>query len=269
MGNHLHLAVERGPVKLSRVMLALQSAYTQWFNRRHGRVGHLFQGRYKSFLVEKDRYLLALVRYIHRNPVEAGLARRAQDYAWSSDRYYRRGRAPEWLDVDRVLPLLGASRRIAGARYRRLMGEEVAESYEGLQSYAQAIKGDEAFAQRTMREAGRSKCRVRVLTEAQVVSGVAGGLGMKPRELMRAGRQRAESRARLIAAYLGRAIGGIPVSRTAKYFGREESTFVRGVLRLEEKLRTDANLRRQVAPGQRSPSKPNNTGSTRLTPLNS
>jgi chromosomal replication initiation ATPase DnaA len=145
----------------------------------------------------------------------------------------------------------------------------MAESYEGLQSYAQAIKGDEAFAQRTMREAGRSKCRVRVLTEAQVVSGVAGGLGMKPRELMRAGRQRAESRARLIAAYLGRAIGGIPVSRTAKYFGREESTFVRGVLRLEEKLRTDANLRRQVAPGQRSPSKPNNTGSTRLTPLNS
>jgi chromosomal replication initiation ATPase DnaA len=70
---------------------------------------------------------------------------------------------------------------------------------------------------------------------------------MKPRELMRAAHQRAESRARLIAAYLGRAIGGIPVSRTAKYFGREESTFVRGVLRLEEKLRTDANLRRQVA----------------------
>ncbi len=84
------LAVERGPVTLSRVMLALQSAYTQWFNRRHGRVGHLFQGRYKAFLIEKDRYLLALIRYIHRNPVEAGLARRPQDYAWSSDRYFRR-----------------------------------------------------------------------------------------------------------------------------------------------------------------------------------
>jgi putative transposase len=247
MGNHLHLAVERGPVNLSRVMLALQSAYTQWFNRRHGRVGHLFQGRYKSFLVEKDRYLLALVAYIHRNPVEAGMARRAQDYAWSSDRYYRRGRAPGWLDVDRVLPLLGPTRRIATARYRRLMGEEVAESYEDLQSHAQAIKGDEAFAERVLREAGRSKSRVRGLTEAWVASAVAVSLGMKPRDLMSAGRQRADSRARLIAAYLGRAIGGIPVSRTAKYFGREESTFVRGVLRLEEKLKTDANLRRRVA----------------------
>jgi putative transposase len=82
MDNHLHLAVERGPTNLSRVMLALQSAYTQWFNRRHGRVGHLFQGRYKAFLIEKDRYLVALVRYIHRNPLGAGSASGPQDYAW-------------------------------------------------------------------------------------------------------------------------------------------------------------------------------------------
>ncbi len=76
---------------------------------------------------------------------------------------------------------------------------------------------------------------------------VAVGLGMKRRDLMSAGRQRTESRARLIAACLGRAIGGVTVSRTAKYFGREGSTFSRGVLRLEEKLRTDANVRRHVA----------------------
>src|SRR5713101_837764 len=119
MGNHLHLAVERGPALLSRVMLALQSGYTQWFNRRHGRVGHLFQGRYKAFLIEKERYLLALVRYIHRNPLEAGLARRAHEYEWSSDRYYRRGKGPEWLDLDVVLALFGRGGKIAVARYRR------------------------------------------------------------------------------------------------------------------------------------------------------
>ncbi len=155
MGNHLHLAVERGATKLSRVMLALQSAYTQWFNRRHDRVGHLFQGRYKAFVIEKDRYLLALVRYIHRNPVEAGLARRPQDYPWSSDRYYRRGQAPEWLDVDDVLPLLGQSRRVAVARYRRLMGGEVEETYESLKAYAQAIKGDD----RQEADGGKGRCR--------------------------------------------------------------------------------------------------------------
>ncbi len=69
MDNHVHLAIERGKVPLSRIMAGLQSSYTQYFNRRHGRSGHLFQGRYKAFLVEKDRYALALVRYIHENPV--------------------------------------------------------------------------------------------------------------------------------------------------------------------------------------------------------
>jgi hypothetical protein len=246
MGNHLHLAVERGPAMLSRVMLALQSGYTQWFNRRHGRVGHLFQGRYKAFLIEKERYLLALVRYIHRNPVEAGLARRPQDYAWSSDRYYRRGRGPEWLDADHVLPLLGATRRIAVARYRKLMGEEVEETYESLKAYARAIKGDELFAERLLREAGVAPV-VRRLTEAKIASAVAAGLGVRLEDLGSGSRQRALSGARLIAAYLGRAISGIPVSRMAKYFGREESTFVRGVLRLEERLTTDTDLRKDVA----------------------
>jgi REP element-mobilizing transposase RayT len=245
MGNHLHLAVERGPTKLSRVMLALQSAYTQWFNRRHGRVGHLFQGRYKAFLIEKDRYLLALVRYIHRNPLEAGLATRAEDYAWSSDRYYRLRKPPDWLDVDRVLPLLGPTRRVAMARYRRLMGDQVEESYEDVKSYAQAIKGDEAFADRVLRESGVPPIVVK-LTEAKVVSVVAAGLGVGVSDLIGGGRQRSLSRARNIAAYIGRAAGGIPVARMARYFGREESTLARGVVKLEETFANESAVRRTV-----------------------
>jgi putative transposase len=245
MGNHLHLAVERGPTNLSRVMLVLQSAYTQWFNRRHGRVGHLFQGRYKAFLIEKDRYLLALIRYIHRNPLGAGLASRAQDYAWSSDRYYRASRPPAWLDVERVLPLLGPTRRVATARYRKLMGDQVEESYEDIQSYAQAVKGDKAFADRVLREGGKSPV-VRSLTEAKVASAVAAELGLKLPDLLSRGRQRIASRARHIAAYLGRAAGGIPVARMARYFGRDESTLIRGVLLLEESLTKDPALRRSV-----------------------
>ena len=62
MDNHVHLAIERGPELLSRIMLTLQSGYTQRFNKRHDRVGHLFQGRYKAFLVDRDQYLFALVR---------------------------------------------------------------------------------------------------------------------------------------------------------------------------------------------------------------
>ena len=245
MGNHLHLAVERGSTSLSRVMLALQSSYTQWFNRRHGRVGHLFQGRYKAFLVERDRYLLALVRYIHRNPLGAGLASRTQDYAWSSDRYYRLSKSPKWLYVEGVLPLLGPTRRVATARYRKLMGEDVANDYEHVESYAQAIKGDKAFADRVLDEAGKSPL-VKRITEARVASAVASALGLRLADLMSGGRQRAASRGRHIAAFLGRAACGIPVARMARYFGREESTFVRGVLRLEGNMREDSALRRSV-----------------------
>ena len=91
MDNHVHLAVETGKAPLSRIMACLQSSYTQYFNRHYGRVGHLFQGRYKAFLVEKDRYALALLRYIDENPVKAGVAATAQAYRWSSDRDYREG----------------------------------------------------------------------------------------------------------------------------------------------------------------------------------
>jgi putative transposase len=245
MGNHVHLAVERGPVRLSRVMLALQSGYTQWFNRRHGRVGHLFQGRYKAFLVEKDRYVLALLRYIHRNPVEARLVERVEQFAWSSDRYYRRGRGPDWLDLDCVLPLLGPTRRVAVSKYRRLMGEEEGESYESLRSYAQAIKGGEAFAQRVLQEAGEP-IRKAALTEATVASVVARELGLRLEDLRSERRHRDASRARIVAAYLGRAVSALPVSRMARYFGRDESTLVRGVLKLEEKLKSDTSLRRRL-----------------------
>ena len=76
---------------------------------------------------------------------------------------------------------------------------------------------------------------------------MAAGLGVRLEDLGSGSRQRVFSRARLIAAYLGRAVGAIPVSRMANYFGREESTFVRGVLRLEEKLTSDSRLRKSVA----------------------
>ena len=123
MGNHVHLAIETGKVPLSKVMAGQQSSYTQYFNWRHERVGHLFQGRYKAFLVEKDPYALALIRYIHDNPLKAGLVEKAEQYGWSSDRFYRSGKGPAWLDMDRILRMLGRSRSGAVREYRRLMRE--------------------------------------------------------------------------------------------------------------------------------------------------
>ena len=73
MSNHVHLLLETGSEPLSKFMQGLQQSYTQYFNRKHRKVGHLFQGRYRAIVCEKDQYLLTLVRYIHLNPIRAKL----------------------------------------------------------------------------------------------------------------------------------------------------------------------------------------------------
>jgi REP element-mobilizing transposase RayT len=246
MDNHVHLALERGPVSLSRIMLTLQSSYTQWFNRRHGRVGHLFQGRYKSFLVEKERYLLALLRYIHENPVKAGVVKRPQDFRWSSDRCYRRGTGPAWLDLDRALEMLAPGRTEALARYRQMMHRGTRPLYEEAAAVARAIKGGDDFAQRMMLEFEEPVPRTRAWTMEDLAGSVAAASRLSVEALKRRGQCKRPSRARAIAAYLARKEAGIPVARMARFFGRDNSTLVRGVLRLEAELIHDERLRARL-----------------------
>ena len=246
MDNHVHLAIETGRFPLSRIMAGLQSSYTQAFNRRHRRVGHLFQGRYKALLVERDLYLLGLVRYIHRNPVEAGVVERAADYRWSSDRFYRRGGGPEWLDLDRVLPMLGRGRFAAARGYRALMNEEPAESYEEARIIGQLVVGEEDFARRVLRAAHDPVLVRRGLTEASVARRVAAETGQSLAELRGPGRRRDLSEARAIAAYAGKRVGGISLARAARYFRRDPSTLVRDVGQLEEALKDSGELQGRV-----------------------
>jgi putative transposase len=112
MGNHFHLVIETAEATLSRGMQKLNGLYAQGFNRKHRRVGHLFQGRFYAKLVEEERYLLQLVRYVARNPVEAGLVRSAGDWAWSSHRATAgQAEAPPWLDVAWTLGHFGGLSR--------------------------------------------------------------------------------------------------------------------------------------------------------------
>lgn len=102
MGNHFHLAIRVGQITLSTVMQRVLTTYSSYFNRRHGRTGHLFQARYKAIICVDDAYLAALIRYIHMNPVRAGIAQRPEDWPWSSLRLKGKGEdspcAPEDFD---------------------------------------------------------------------------------------------------------------------------------------------------------------------------
>ena len=124
MTNHYHLLVETPEANLARGMRQLNGVYTQRFNRRHKRVGHVFQGRYKAILVEKDAYLLELARYIVLNPVRARMVKTPKDWAWSS---YRASagltEGPTWLCTDKLLATLGRVRHRAVERYRAFVAE--------------------------------------------------------------------------------------------------------------------------------------------------
>ncbi|MGH1430765.1 MAG: transposase [Neptuniibacter sp.] len=104
MDNHYHLLIETAEANLSKGMRHLNGVYTQWFNRTFGRVGHLFQGRYKAILVDSDSYLLELCRYIVLNPVRSRMCHDASEWPWSSYRSTAGLCQPyEFLTVEPVL----------------------------------------------------------------------------------------------------------------------------------------------------------------------
>ena len=104
MGNHYHLLIKTNRANLSKCMQWLGVTYTRRFNLRHSRSGHLFQGRFKSIIVQNDVYLLGLSCYIHRNPLRAGVVTRLADYSWSSYRSYAyRRKSPDWLATNLIL----------------------------------------------------------------------------------------------------------------------------------------------------------------------
>jgi len=124
MSNHYHLLVETPEGSLSRGMQLLNGVYTQWFNRRHQRVGHLLQGRFKAILVEKEPYLLQLARYIVLNPVRAKMVRSARDWPWSSYRATAgQADSPEFLTTSWIQSQFDENPTSAARAYRMFVSQ--------------------------------------------------------------------------------------------------------------------------------------------------
>src|SRR4030043_2119461 len=125
MKNHLHLLVEVEEIPLSRIMQSLLFRYTGYFNRRYREGGHLFQGRYKAIVCDKDAYLLELVRYIHLILVRAKMVKGPEDYAWTGHLSYLGKEKDHLIDEDLVLNQFSENRSSARRRYRQFVGEGV------------------------------------------------------------------------------------------------------------------------------------------------
>lgn len=146
MGNHYHLLLETSEANLAQGIRQLNGVYAQYFNRRHGLVGHLFQGRYGAILVDKETYLLELARYIVLNPVRARLVAQPQDWRWSS---YRLTVAnlpcPAWLDTTSLLSRFGTGLPAARAAYIAFVAAGMGGGSPFSHTFRQLILGSDAF----------------------------------------------------------------------------------------------------------------------------
>lgn len=260
MGNHYHLLVKTLRANLGRAMRHLNGVYTQRHNRLLKTDGTLFRGRYKAILVEVDSYLLQVSRYIHRNPVEAGLVVQAQDYPWSSYRaYLRLEPSPPWLQTAKVLSMV--SRYQPEHRYQAFieagLDEETAAYYSSARQ--KPILGTEAFRQARLAEQDLTISELPELRYPDqspaletIIAQVAEDFGVTPDSPLHAQRgRRAPTIARAVAICLARNPGGHALRDIAAAFHLAHYTAVAVTIkRLHARMAKDqalANRIRQLA----------------------
>jgi hypothetical protein len=243
MPNHVHLLLETGQVPLAPFMQGVQQSYTQYFNRRYDQVGHLFQGRYQAIVCEKDRYLLALVRYIHVNPVRAQLVRQPEEYPYSGHAVHLRGQATELIDPTAVIGLLGGR----GA-YRRFVQEGMGEGFrvEYYKVADQQVLGGAGFAESLQRREKESPTPPAKRSLGQALKTLAKHLDTTPALLRSPDRSWEVSRGRTLLAYTLVRRLGFPLTVVAAHLGRDAATVSTLLSRLADRMQGDPEIRGEV-----------------------
>lgn len=245
MPNHVHLLLEPGRVPVSKIMQGLQQSYVAYFNRTYRTVGHVFQGRYKALLCDRDRYLLALVRYLHLNPTRAGLVENPKAWRWSSHHQYL-GKAEEPRVVTgAVLGQFHRDPSLARKQYAEFVRDAGVGEHDPTfyQAIGQRFIGDERFVEQ-LEKAQRLSVPPLPLAVSlrEVEQAVAERLGLTLAELHRPGRQRRPALARSLVAHLARGIGGIPLVRVAQRYRRDPVTLTLGVQALLRRIERESPL---------------------------
>ena len=236
MTNHVHLAIQAGAEPLAGFMSLLASNYARKTNLRKRRSGHLFERRYRAILVQEDSYLLPLIRYIHLNPIRAGMVDMPAGYRWSSHHAYMGGPRPHWLTTGTALSLFASDEARARRRYARFMGQtpdpdmvrrlqsgsKTDDRVLGTDQWLTQVLGDVAdpLEQRSLDELVSDTCASHGIDEPQLAS---------------------PSRARHLAAIraeiaLAATTNGIAsISEVARRFGRAQPTLSRAMCRLRDR----------------------------------
>lgn len=231
MPNHLHLLIEMQDDPVSRIMQRVLTSYSQFYNRKYKKIGHLFQGRYKSILCQTDKYLGELVRYIHLNPVRARLVKRPEKYHYSGHRAYIGLDDSGLVDVEPVLRHFGANKKRAVEVYIRFVEASLGEKSQG-QYYRAAegrVLGSEEFLEQTRHRIGEHKA-VRPgfnrISVDELLSAAVRSSGLSLQQLCSKSKERRTVAAKEAVILLGRE-GGLSNRELAESLGIDPSAVTR------------------------------------------
>ena len=244
MNNHEHLFVETPEANLAAGMQFLNGAYTSYFNRRHRRAGHLFQGRYKAQLVEEEGYYLEVSRYLHLNPVRAGCVERPQQYRWSSYAgYHDPRRTLDWITYGNVLGEFASDRKRARTAYRRFVsaGVEQKPASPFSKAFRGVVVGSEKFLDRVREMLGEHEAdpaipqlgQLRAMPSLETIGQVvADEFGVEVGDWAKG--RRSDNVSRAMAAYLARRRFGYRAKDVASALGYSSAAGVaQAVKRIE------------------------------------
>ena len=252
MTNHYHLLIETPEANLSRAMHYINGAYTSYLNMRKKRSGHLFQGRYKSIIVDSDSYLLELSRYLHLNPVSAGMVDKPADYPYSSCNAYLTSGKEDVVHRALVWGMLSTKKREAPARYREFVENMEApqntfkEVYGGMAlGSIDFIKGVLARVEEDIsgkREISNRKALTSPSKTDGVIDGVASYYNIKRDALFEGG----QNHYRKIVIYLLNRYTGASNPEIGELFGISYSAVAKVCQRLSRQMERDKQLRVEV-----------------------
>ncbi len=245
MDNHYHLLIETPAGNLSQIMQHINGAYTTYFNVKRQRSGHLFQGRYKSILVQADEYAKELSRYIHLNPVRAGLSETPEEYEWSSYSYYAvRKEKPAWLSTDFILGYFGEKHSVAQRNYKDYASSLLEQEYKnplsdisysailGISDFVNEIK-DKFFSNK---KHDRNLPVLKELTNRLSMDAISKGVDSIV--------EKNDKLARQMKLYLCHRYSGIKLSEIGACFDIGESGVSQTSRRFSKKLKKDKKVRK-------------------------
>ena len=243
MSNHYHLLVETPEGNLSQVMQHINGAYTNYFNVKRKRSGHLFQGRYKAIVVDADNYALELTRYIHLNPVRVGLVDDPGRYRWSSFQEYTGKRLPAtWLKRDFVLGFFADDRADGSEEYRLFVEEALGREHENPlnDSVASTILGPPEFVEWIQAQYADQIKADRNLPSLRNVRGKTGAdqIVAAAQAVLGEG-----SKAKKVAVHLCHRYSGLKLREIGVLFGIKDPGVSQASRRLEAEMERDKELR--------------------------